>query len=124
MPFSALTDLVLHKANARSPMVVLLALHFFVPLVFALTLLPQTAHSLCALLTLLLSVSTVSVPRATSSVLLPSPNKMLRPAPMIQVATSFLALTAAVLALLTSADLSFHAQVVRLSAATTEAAEL
>jgi hypothetical protein len=66
----------------------------------------------------------VSVLPAISTVFLHSLMQMLRPAPTIQMATSFLVLMDAVSALLTSADLSFHAQVARLSAAMTEAAEL
>lgn len=121
---SALMDLALQMDNAHLRMAALLLLHLDVHLVIALTLKLETAQSPSAQLMLQSSASTVSAPRATSSALLPSPMKMLKPALLIQMATSFLALMAAALAHLTSADLSFHAQVARLSAAMTDLAEL
>jgi hypothetical protein len=122
--FSALMDLAPQKDNAHLPTAALRTLHLNAPAVTVLTQQLETAQSLNAHLMLQLSASTVSVLRATSSVSLPSLTKMPRPAPMNQTATSFLALMADVSALQTSADLSSHAQVVKPSAAMTEAAEL
>jgi hypothetical protein len=108
--FSALMDLALLLVNAHLPMAALLPPHSDAPQVNVLTQLSETVPSLDALLMLQSSASTVYAPRATSSVSLPSPSKMPRPAQTKLTATSFLAPMVDVLALLTSVDLFFHAQ--------------
>jgi hypothetical protein len=79
---SALMDLALQMVNAHSPTAALLALHSNVPLVNVSTLRLEIAQSASAQLTLQLSASMVSAPRATSSVLPPSLMLTPRPAPM------------------------------------------